>query len=183
MIEEQLIALVYVNQYIYIRGFGDVASKGNCINFQQNISTITDILPRLPSELPIILIQKKDSALNNTDFIVRRNVIELWLKFLKQNSKCTNYRNINISTERLNLLPENDILPDLKIYETDENINMDNFGASIQNHSYGDETSFELLNDTLHNESTNSGVFNPLNEIQTEKSQLKTFIEQFNNKI
>lgn len=57
-IEEQLISLVFVHQYVYLRGFGEVASKGHCINFSQNINQLVDKLPRLSSDIPIIVIKK-----------------------------------------------------------------------------------------------------------------------------
>lgn len=58
-IEEQLISLVYINQYVYLRGFGEVASKGHCINFSQDISVIAEKLPRTPAEIPLVIIKKK----------------------------------------------------------------------------------------------------------------------------
>ena len=45
-VEEQLISLVCVNQYVYLRGKGGIATKGHCINFAQDILQIASILPR-----------------------------------------------------------------------------------------------------------------------------------------
>lgn len=79
-IEEQLIALVFVQQFIYLRGFSEVASKGHCINFNQDISPIAEVLPHLPSDLPIVIIKKKGSHAISQDIRVRREVVLLWLK-------------------------------------------------------------------------------------------------------
>ena len=61
-VEEQLISLVCVNQYVYLRGKGGIATKGHCINFAQDILQIASILPRLAEDVPIVIIRKRNAS-------------------------------------------------------------------------------------------------------------------------
>ena len=83
--EEQLIARVYVNQYVYFRRSDTIASKGHCINFQQDPSEIANDLPRLAADICVIVIRKMH--LNGTcqELKVRRHAVETWLYWLKEN--------------------------------------------------------------------------------------------------
>lgn len=86
LVEEQLIALVFVHQFVYLRGFGEAATKGHCINFSQSITNKVDRLPRLPADLPIVIVKKKNFDGSSYDIRVRRERILLWLEYLKRNS-------------------------------------------------------------------------------------------------
>ena len=122
-VEEQLISLVCVNQYIYNRRTGVIASKGHCIHFMQDISLVSRVLPRLPAEVPIVIIQKRNWQGETTrDLKVRRAVVKLWLEFLKANNRLRAYRTLQIDEDRLNLLPVDDILPEIQIIETDNEL-------------------------------------------------------------
>lgn len=126
-VEEQLIALVSINQYIYFRPGGNYATKGHCINFQQDISEFAKILPRLPEELPIIIVQKEVPQQESIDLKVRREAVLAWLNWLKQHSPLPAYKQLEISQERIAQLPEdgfvqlNSIVCNSEISE--ENIN------------------------------------------------------------
>ena len=133
-IEEQLIALVCVNQYVYVRGKGAVVTNGHCINFAQDISEIATILPRIGPEVPVVVIRKKGTKGVSQDLKVRRQVVTLWLNWLKTNSPIPGYRNLTISVERLNTLPESGPMEGLCVLETEEDIDMDtNLQVSEQN--------------------------------------------------
>ena len=125
LVEEQLIAMVFVNQYCYLRmPSGCVASKGHCINFAQNITPICQILPRLAKDIPIVIIEKKHFNYNKQgqliELRVRRMVVEKWLHYLKQHSPA--YFNINIREENLDLLPEDGYI-DLPTIQTHKDMN------------------------------------------------------------
>ena len=122
-VEEQLISLVCVNHYIYNRRTGVIASKGHCIHFMQDISLVARVLPRLPAEVPIVIIQKRNWQGETTrDLRVRRSVVKLWLEFLKANNRLRAYQTLQIDEERLNLLPVDGILPEIPIIETDNEL-------------------------------------------------------------
>ncbi len=121
-VEEQIIALVYVNQYIMVRDKGVYASKGHCINFAQDISPIAQELPRLEEDIPIIIIRKKNSNLTFFDLKLRRKYISEWLNFLKYKSKIPGYNNMNINLNNLNLIPENGYLTKFREIQTEDDI-------------------------------------------------------------
>jgi ATP-dependent DNA helicase PIF1 len=114
--EEQLIARVYVNQYVYFRRSDTIASKGHCINFQQDPSEIANDLPRLAADICVIVIRK--IHLNGTcqELKVRRNAVQTWLYWLKENHP--QYRNVNINLENLKLLPDDGELENVRTIET-----------------------------------------------------------------
>jgi hypothetical protein len=74
--------------------------------FMQNIVRAVDVLPNLPAELDIVLLQPPQSYTDDpryqrqfrTDFRVRRQHVLLWLHFLKANHP--DYRHITIATDR-----------------------------------------------------------------------------------
>ena len=120
-VEEQLISLVCVNQYVYLRGKGGIATKGHCINFAQDILQIASILPRLAEDVPIVIIRKRNASTGvSQDLKVRRNVVLLWLTWLKANSPVPGYKNLEISQERIDSLPDNDEMPGIRVIETDD---------------------------------------------------------------
>lgn len=132
----------------------------------------------------LLKFKRKGKEYNNNDLIVRRHVIEICLNFLKRHSQCPKYRQINISIDRLNSLPDHDILKDIEILDTDKELNVDNFGPSIQNNVKGLNTIKELFDSS--NESgfhedrcTNSSVVNPFGNTQSEKTRINEFIDSF----
>jgi hypothetical protein len=99
MIEHLLIALVHVQQYVYLRGIGKIsATKGHCCAFSQDITDMVKTLPRLPSEINMVIIRKAgETGSNGKDFLVRRFVIQDWLRFLKKYNQSPGYKNVQIS--------------------------------------------------------------------------------------
>ena len=110
LVEEQLIAAVSVTQFIYFRRGGQqMATKGHCISFHQSVASLARQLPRSGMECPILIVRKKTGTFNNEvshDLRVRRAHVEYWLRYCKARHPSVIYRNIEISQERLNLLPE-----------------------------------------------------------------------------
>jgi hypothetical protein len=95
----------------------------------QNIIKTVDVLPNLPSELDIVLLQPSTSPAGcdpryrrqfRADFRVRRGHILTWLHFLKANHP--DYRYITISPERINALPVDDDVSSSVISITDDTI-------------------------------------------------------------
>ena len=60
MIEEMLIAPIIPIMSVYRLSKGALASRGFSANFSQNINEIINELPRLPKDLPIIILKKKN---------------------------------------------------------------------------------------------------------------------------
>lgn len=122
--EEQIIALICINQYVNIR-------KGHCINFAKDISKIAETLPRLPEDMPIVIIEKaaNNPNLTSPDLKVRSEYVLKWLQWLKNyhlnlsNSyrqadrvrAIQGYAKLNIDYDRIRELPEDGPMPGLKI--------------------------------------------------------------------
>jgi hypothetical protein len=96
---QMLVKRVRGNQYHY---------TGHCVTFMQNIVRAVDVLPNLPSELDIVLLQPPAGHADDpryrrqfrTDFRVRCQHTLMWLHFLKANNH-PGYGHITISTDRI----------------------------------------------------------------------------------
>src|SRR6266702_1726855 len=111
-VEELLIARVYIYlQVMRVHG-QQHRYTGHVYCFGQNTLKTWRQLPRLPSELDILVI--RPAAAEGGEYLsqrftkrytVRRSAILLWLYFLKVNHP--DYRDIKICSTRLTSLPEN----------------------------------------------------------------------------
>ena len=89
---------------IYHLPQGQYGYKGHVINMPQDLSVFATILPRLPSELDVMIVRKKGSNNTHRDFRVRRMVVQCALRWLKQNNKY--YCNIDSDVSVLSQLPD-----------------------------------------------------------------------------
>ena len=96
---------------IYHLPQGQCGYKGHVINMPQDLSVFATSLPRLPSQLDIMIVRKKGSNNTHRDFRVRRMVVQRALQWLKRNNKY--YRNIDIDVSALSQLPEDGDLTDM----------------------------------------------------------------------
>ena len=95
---------------IYHLPQGQYGYKGHVINMPQDLSVFATSLPRLPSELDVMIVRKKGSNNTHRDFRVRRMVVQRALQWLKRNNKY--YRNIDIDVSVLSQLPDDGDLTD-----------------------------------------------------------------------
>ena len=95
---------------IYHLPQGQYGYKGHVINMPQDLSVFATSLPRLPSELDVMIVRKKGSNNTHRDFRVRKMVVQRALQWLKRNNKY--YRNIDIDVSVLSQLPEDGDLTD-----------------------------------------------------------------------
>ena len=112
-----LISAVMPFMPIYRLPHGQYGYKGHVINLPQGITTFVSRLPRLPSQLDILLVRKEGSDNTHCDFRVRKLVVLRALKWLKQHNKF--YRNIEINQDALDQLPEDGSLSSLREVEMD----------------------------------------------------------------
>jgi hypothetical protein len=61
MVEEMLISPLLAIMSIFRLPGGQLVQRGFVANFSQNIQPICDILPRLPKDLPLLILKKKIS--------------------------------------------------------------------------------------------------------------------------
>ena len=136
-VEEQLIAAVSVTQFIYFRRGGQqMATKGHCISFHQNVASLARQLPRTASECPILIVRKRTGNYTNAvthDLRVRRAHVEYWLKYCQDKHPSLVYRSIVISQERLDLLPEDGSIPLAEVDGEDDLID------ELQSHQFNED--------------------------------------------
>ena len=105
-----LISAVTPFMSVYRLPQGQYGYRGHVINMPQDLTAFATSLPRLPSELDVMIVRKKGSNNTHRDFRVRRMVVQHAFQWLKQNNKY--YRNISLNTFALSQLPEDGDLTD-----------------------------------------------------------------------
>ena len=99
-----LISAVLPIMSLYKLPHGQYAYSGHVINLPQDVASFTNSLPRLPSELDVIIVRKEGATNSHRDFRVRRAAVLHALQWLVANNKY--YRNIHINLEAVATLPE-----------------------------------------------------------------------------
>ena len=85
------------------------AYSGHVINLPQDVASFANSLPRLPSELDVIIVRKEGAANSHR---VRRAVVLRALQWLIVHNKY--YRNVHINPDALSMLPEDGDLSGLQ---------------------------------------------------------------------
>ena len=75
-IEELLIARVVAMVSVHRLPFGQYSYSGHVINFPQDITELTNVLPRLPSEVGIFILKKENATNSHREFRVRRKIVQ-----------------------------------------------------------------------------------------------------------
>ena len=89
---------------LYHLPHGQYGYSGHVINLPQDVGSFANTLPRLPSELDVIVVRKEGANDSHRDFRVRRSVVLHALQWLLANN--IYYRNVHIDSDALTLLPE-----------------------------------------------------------------------------
>ena len=111
-VEEMLISGVLPIMSLYRLPHGQYAYSGHVINLPQDVASFVNSLPRLPTELDIIVVRKQGAADSHHDFRVRRSVVLAALQWLLANNQY--YRSVQINSDTLALLPEDGNLTGLR---------------------------------------------------------------------
>ena len=100
-----LVSAIMPVMSIYRLPHGQYGYSGHVINFPQDVKSFATKLPRLPTEIDILVVRKEREQ-TQKDFHVRRRVIEEALTWLMANN--VYYRNIGVSLDQdtLAMLPE-----------------------------------------------------------------------------
>ena len=125
-VEEMIIARSHVQMVLYCYRGHQYHYSGHCVSFMQNMIKTVNVLPNLPSEPNVVVLRPSDHVENETryrhqfrsDFRVWKGHIIAWLRFLKANH--SGYRDITISSDRMQSLPVNDNVSSSFITITDE---------------------------------------------------------------
>ena len=98
-----MISAVMPLMSIYRLPHGQYGYRGHIINLPQDIVTFATSLPRLPSQLDVLLVRKEGANDSHCDFRVRRSMVLRALQWLKEHSKY--YHHIKIDHDALSQLP------------------------------------------------------------------------------
>ena len=112
-VEEMLISAVMPMMSVYRLPYGQYGYSGHVINFPQDVLSFATTLPRLPSQLDVVVVRKEGVGHSpHRDFRVRRHVVERALRYLLANNKYYLTRNVQIDEDTLAQLPEDGSLSD-----------------------------------------------------------------------
>ena len=116
--EQMLIARLAPTVHVHMLKHGGIASRGHCIAYPQAVQESATILPHLPAEVDIIRVKRQGKDDTHKDFRVRRHWVFSALRWLKGNNPA--YANILIDEARLQNLPADGELPNMRTVEFSE---------------------------------------------------------------
>ena len=111
-----LIAAVMPIMVIYQLPHGQLGYSGHILNLPQNVTDFATSLPRSPSDIDVLIVQKQGADGSHRDFRVRRHVVQSALEWLISHNLY--YRNIALNRQILQDLPEDAILSELPTFTT-----------------------------------------------------------------
>ena len=101
-----LISAVMPIMSIYKLPHGQYGYSGHVVNLPQDVVSFAKFLPRLPSNLDIIVVRKKAANQTHSDFRVRRQVVERALQWLITHNQYYQALGITINITALEQLPD-----------------------------------------------------------------------------
>ena len=117
-----LISAVMPIMSIYRLPHGQYGYSGHVINLPQDVvsfATSLPRLPRLPSELDVIVVRKEGANQSHRDFRVRRSVVHRALQWLVTHNIYYHANQIHINQDALAQLPQNGNLSNMStVYNT-----------------------------------------------------------------
>ena len=110
-VEKSAISIICPTVAVYKKGATSASSKGHTFSFLQDVQDLATSLPRLPSQLPFILLKGPNEGVRDKTFRVnRQNILEA-LQYLREHSE--DYSGIDINMENLMQFPLDGYLDDL----------------------------------------------------------------------
>ena len=101
-VEETLISAVLPIMSIYRLPHGQYSYSRHVTNLPQDVASFATSLPRLPSELDVVIVRKEGGVQSHRDFRVRRSVVLRALQWLVANN--IYYCNVHIDPSALSAL-------------------------------------------------------------------------------
>ena len=132
-VEEMLIAAVMPIMSIYRLPHGQYGYSGHVVNLPQDAVSFATSLPRLPSELDIVIVRKEGANQSHRDFRVRRSVVYHALQWLIANNRYYRANYVHINQDALALLPQDEHLTNVA------SVSVDSSGPSDQQVSTAEE--------------------------------------------
>ena len=114
-----LVSAVMPIMSIYRLPQGQYGYSGHVIILPQDVISFSNSLPRLPSELDVIIVRKEGTDQSHRGFHVRRNVVHRALQWLVMHNKYYRANNVCIDGNALDQLPEDGNLSQLRVIAID----------------------------------------------------------------
>ena len=108
--DEMLIAAVIPIMSMYRLPHGQYGYSGHVINLPQDVLSFAATLPRLPSQVDIVVVRKDSGNQSHRDFHVRRSVMPCALQWLITNDRYYRANQIRINPDILQLLEDSDVI-------------------------------------------------------------------------
>jgi len=115
-----LISAVMPIMSVYRLPQGQYGYSGHVINLPQDVAAFAQSLPRLPSQLDVIVVRKEGTSQTHRDFRVRRVVVLRALQWLVTNNQYYRALGVTIDTNALEPLPQDENVANLT-YVTETN--------------------------------------------------------------
>ena len=110
-VEEMLISLVMPIMSVYQLPLGQYGYSGHVINLPQDVASFVCSLPRVPSQLDLVVVCREGAVGSHKDFKVKRSRVLQALQWLMENNRY--FCEISLDHAALAQLPENGELPGL----------------------------------------------------------------------
>ena len=114
-----LVSAIMPIMSIYRLPLGQYGYTGHIINLPQDVISFAHSLPRLPSELDVLVVRKEKEQ-SHHDFRVQRAAIQEALEWLLQNNKYYRANQVHLNQDVLQPLPENGDISELTSLQLDE---------------------------------------------------------------
>ena len=114
-----LVSAVMPVMSIYRLPLGQYGYTGHVINLPQDVVSFASSLPRVPSELDVLVV-RKDNDQSHRDFRVRRTVVQEALTWLLENNKYYRANQVHLNQETLRQLPEDGNLTELNSLQLED---------------------------------------------------------------
>ena len=140
-----LISAVMLIMSLYRLPQGQYGYTGHVVNLPQDVASFAQSLPRLPSDVDVIVVRREGANQTHCDFRVRRSVVHRALQWLVIHNKYYRSLGTTIDTTALEQLPRDGNLSDL-VSVTEETSSSDCSPSS----STVDRTSGDASDDTFY---------------------------------
>ena len=158
-----LISSVMPVMSIYRLPLGQYGYTGHVINLPQDVVSFAQSLPRLPSELDVLVV-RKDIEQSHRDLRVRRTVVHEALTWLLENNRYYRANAVHLNEEALQQLPPNGNLTDIRSFHLGDT-------ASEQHESpYGAHLSTSFVPNATQQRTEQETVQQSLQDLQSGSS-------------
>ena len=120
---------------IYRLPLGQYGYTGHIINLPQDVILFAHSLPRLPSDLDVLVVRKENDQ-SHRDFRVRRAVVQQALEWLLENNRYYQANQVHLNEDALQQLPEDGDITELTSLQLEEST-PDDLSQQPQEDVYG----------------------------------------------